>query len=330
MTAPATVGVVIAAFNAEAFIAATLQSVVDQTFSDWTCAIVDDGSTDGTGSIAREFAAADRRFSVVRVANGGHCAARNLAIDALSSRVDAITVMDADDVWLPHALDALVTRVRARPDCIGAHALGEFIDAAGELVAGEEFSRFGRERRTGRSGRLRNCPPERDTTFDVLATASTVFPPGLLLMRREIYARVGGYDPVSVEGDWDLLLRATRHGPLAYVDEVVVHYRRHATNFGGREEIALHTHMTLVRAFDSPLNSPDQLQTLRACWRARQIEAMRAQVALLGVTRPTRSAGERAARLLLAAGRYARGRPRAPLRARCAAVRSRFARSAGS
>jgi glycosyltransferase involved in cell wall biosynthesis len=330
MATPETVGIVIAAFNAEAFIRATLKSVRDQTFDAWTCVVVDDGSTDGTASIAREFAAADSRFSVLGVANGGHCAARNLAIEAHGADVWAITVMDADDVWLPDALDTLVGGLRARPDCIGAHALGEFIDASGRIVAGGEFSRLGRERWTGRSGRLRACPHERDTTFDVVATASTVFPPGLLLIRREIYARLGGYDPVSVEGDWDLLLRATRHGPLAFVDQVVVHYRRHDANFGGRAEIALHTHMTLVRAFDSPLNSADHLETLRACWRARQIAAMRSHGELLAVARGARPAGESLARLLLAAARYIRGRPRAPLRAQCAAVRSRLERPARS
>jgi glycosyltransferase involved in cell wall biosynthesis len=324
---PEAVGIVIAAFNAEPFIRATLESVQHQTFRDWACILVDDGSTDSTASIAHEFAAADRRFSVVGIANGGYCAARNLAIDAHGAGVWAITVMDADDVWLPHALATLVARLRSRPDCIGAHGLGEFIDGDGHLIDGGAFSRVGRNRRTGRSGRLQAIGTDADTTFDTLATASTVFPPGLVLMRQEIYAKVGGYDPVSVEGDWDLLLRATRHGALAYIDEVIIHYRRHATNFGGRHEIALHTHMTLVRAFESPLNSPDQMTTLRTCWRAAQREALRSQRDGLRVARGVRPVVERLVRIMVALARYARGRPRTPFRAHDAAVRLRAGRS---
>jgi glycosyltransferase involved in cell wall biosynthesis len=306
--AATTVGIVLAAFNAEGFIRATLGSVRDQTFDDWACIVVDDGSTDRTADIAAEFVRADPRFSLVRIANGGHCRARNTAIELHGADVAAITVMDADDVWLPHALETLVARLRARPDCVGAHALGEFIDAAGNLIDEGAFARLGRARRSGRSGRLRDCPPDADTTFDTVATASTIFPPGLLLMRREVYRTIGGYDPASVEGDWDLLLRATRHGPLAFVDEVIVLYRRHTTNFGGQPAIALHTHLTLVRAFESPLNSPAQLAALRACWRARQHEEMRAALS-------TTPGAPAMARLLLAAARYVRGSPRRPLRA---------------
>jgi len=308
------VGIVVAAFNAAPFIAATLASIEAQTFAAWRCVVVDDGSSDDTAGSARAFAERDSRFELIVTTNGGHCRARNIGIGAHGSDVDAITVMDADDVWTADALEILVERIAARPDCIGAHGLGEFIDAKGVEIAGGEFAAYGRARRSGASGRLREWPIDADTSFETLVSASTVFPPGLVLMRRGVYDAIGGYDPRSVEGDWDLLLRATRLGPLAFIDRVIIGYRRHGENFGARREIPRLVYLTLVRAHESPLNSPQQRQTLRASWRAAQIEAMQRHRAALA-TAPSLSGRVVAAlRLAVAGARYLRGRPRRPLR----------------
>ena len=65
-----TISVVIPVYNTERFIRFALDSVVHQTYSDWECICVDDGSTDGSAAILDEYAANDRRFRVVHQANG--------------------------------------------------------------------------------------------------------------------------------------------------------------------------------------------------------------------------------------------------------------------
>jgi glycosyltransferase involved in cell wall biosynthesis len=312
------IGVVIAAFNAEPFIEQTLASLTAQSLGDWRCVVVDDGSSDATGELVAAFAAGEPRITLRAVANGGHGRARNLAIELLGDSVDAITVMDADDVWLPHALALLDERLRARPDCIGAHALGDFIDERGRREESGEFAAFGRRRLSGASGRLREVPLEADSSFATIITASTIFPPGVLLLRRAVYAQIGGYDVRSVEGDWDLQIRAARLGPIAFVNEVVVLYRRHGANFGARPEIELSTHESLWRAHRSALNSPAQRALLRACWRARQRAAASRRLGELSGARSARDRAIAAARLGLALARYVRGRPGLPLRTRFA------------
>ena len=226
-----------------------------------------------------------------------------------------MTVMDADDVWLPHALNTLVSRLSARPDCIGAHGLADFIDDGGRRIEPGAFATLGRRRRSGATGRIVEWPQSGDTTFETIVTGSTVFPPGVLIMRRVVYETLGGYDVNTVEGDWDLLIRATRLGPCAFIDEVILMYRRHASNFGARREMPLSTHLTLMRAFRAPENSRYHVRLLRACWRARQIDAMQQHWAAL--TSPTgwRSMVRHACGVMLAGGRYVRGRPGRPLRA---------------
>lgn len=71
------IGVVVAAFNADRWIEASLVSLQAQTFKDWVCVVVDDGSTDRTAAIAEAWAARDPRVRVVRQANRGVSAARN-------------------------------------------------------------------------------------------------------------------------------------------------------------------------------------------------------------------------------------------------------------
>ena len=83
-----TISVVIPVYNAERFIRFALDSVVHQTYSDWECICVNDGSTDGSAAILDEYAANDKRFRVVHQANGGEGAARNAGMDlATGSRV---------------------------------------------------------------------------------------------------------------------------------------------------------------------------------------------------------------------------------------------------
>ena len=71
------VAIVIPTYNAEAYVRATLDSVVAQTFTDWALVVFDDGSTDGTVDVATSVAAADDRVLVLRGANEGVAAARN-------------------------------------------------------------------------------------------------------------------------------------------------------------------------------------------------------------------------------------------------------------
>jgi glycosyltransferase involved in cell wall biosynthesis len=98
------VSVIIPAFNAELYIAGTLDSVAAQTYRDWEAIVVDDASTDNTARIAER---SGDRFTVIRgAANAGLAASRNRAIDA--ARGELLAFLDADDLWLPEYLDSQV------------------------------------------------------------------------------------------------------------------------------------------------------------------------------------------------------------------------------
>ncbi|MEY2480082.1 MAG: hypothetical protein QOI04_1009 [Verrucomicrobiota bacterium] len=97
------VSVIIPAFNAQHYIGAAIQSVIDQTLADFEVIVVDDGSTDQTGSIVSDFCASDSRIRLITRENGKLARARNTGITAASGRF--LAFLDADDTWHPTKLE---------------------------------------------------------------------------------------------------------------------------------------------------------------------------------------------------------------------------------
>ena len=94
------ISIVIPAFNAAETIDAAVRSVLVQTRPADEIIVVDDGSTDGTGDVARSLAPRD--VVVIRTANGGAARARNVGIERAGG--DVVAFLDADDTWEPSKL----------------------------------------------------------------------------------------------------------------------------------------------------------------------------------------------------------------------------------
>src|SRR6266851_6749150 len=98
------VSVIIPAHNREAYLPAAIDSVLAQTFSDWELVVVDDGSEDGTATVAQAYACKDSRVRWIRHSQKrGAQAARNSGIHAGSGRW--VAFLDSDDRWLADSLE---------------------------------------------------------------------------------------------------------------------------------------------------------------------------------------------------------------------------------
>lgn len=89
--------IIVPVYNVAPYLRECLDSVLAQTFDDWECLCVNDGSTDESGAILDEYATKDSRFRVFHKKNGGVSAARNLALD--NAKGEWIGFLDGDDIY---------------------------------------------------------------------------------------------------------------------------------------------------------------------------------------------------------------------------------------
>lgn len=202
------VSVVIPAHNAAGTLAATVSSVLQQSFTDFEVLIVDDGSGDQTYAVAK--GVDDPRVSVIQQKNLGAAGARNSGIEAAAG--DYIAFLDADDLWYPEKL--------------GRHL--EFMDAEG-AEASQTAVQFVRDDLTPLH--VGPCPPFRDPLLDVLLFRYLPAFPSTLLVERSLIDRVGLFDQgLVILEDWEFAIRLARHGRFRNLDEPLTMYRVHPGN----------------------------------------------------------------------------------------------------
>lgn len=207
------VSVIIPAYNAEKYIEATLVSVLAQTHRNIEVLVVDDGSIDRTAEIVQGFACEDSRVVLLKQANAGVAAARNLGIE--SARGSLIAPVDADDIWYPRNLEQQVGCLLGGGEQMGmVYSWSLHIDEQGEL--------------TGNF----NAGLQEGNVLAALIYRNFIGNASATLIRRSCLKDVGLYDPgyrdQQAQGmeDWDLYLRIAERYEVGMVPEFLVGYRQ--------------------------------------------------------------------------------------------------------
>ena len=113
------VSIISPTYNHEKFIASCIESVLDQTYSNWEMIIIDDGSTDGTFAIATDYAGKDSRIKSFTQENKGIFRlgeSYNYALSQCQGKY--IAILECDDVWFPEKLSIQIEVLERRPECI--------------------------------------------------------------------------------------------------------------------------------------------------------------------------------------------------------------------
>lgn len=199
----ASVSVVIPAYNPGTYLGLTIGSVLEQTFEDWEMVVIDDGSDEDLGYVAR----LDERVRLVRQRNAGLSAARNAAIR--QSTGDYVAFIDADDLWLPKKLERQVGALSQSTAMLCSTGFDR-IDEVGAVVgAGVEGS---------------------PRSYLDLLTGNRICVSSVML-RRAVLERVGYFDEEFAQvQDWDLWLRIARGFQLIHLGDVLTRYRHHNSN----------------------------------------------------------------------------------------------------
>jgi peptidoglycan/xylan/chitin deacetylase (PgdA/CDA1 family) len=199
------VSVIIPAFNAADTFEKTLDSLRTQTIGSWEAIVVDDGSTDRTGEIAKVFAAADARFRMIRQANSGMTVARNNAIARAS--FDWVCFLDSDDWILPSYIERMTVALESDPSLDAVHCGWANVAPEGVII-GEA-----------------NCAESGDL-FHLFAKRCA-FVIHSCIVRRSLVESVGCFDTsVHVCADWDIWQRIARAGArFGAIPDVLAFYR---------------------------------------------------------------------------------------------------------
>lgn len=210
--------VIVAAHNAERYLAETLWSLRRQTLEDFEVTVVDDGSQDATAEIVRHFGVADPRFLLVQTPNRGISPARNLA--AARARGEWLAVCDADDTWHPEKLARQAAAIAQWPQA-----------QAGRLVAlgtaGYLTNARGEEVRPADPGLCSLADVARQRASGELITLIN----SSVVLRREDFQAVGGYRAEYTPAeDTDLWMRLAERGVVINLPERLTGYRQHAGN----------------------------------------------------------------------------------------------------
>ena len=114
------VSILISNYNYGRYIGESIQSALDQTYTNIELIVCDDGSTDDSVRIIEEYERKDTRLRLIRKTNGGQASGFNAAYDA--SRGEIIALLDSDDLFLPEKIDRVVANFQQHPDAgFGLH-----------------------------------------------------------------------------------------------------------------------------------------------------------------------------------------------------------------
>jgi glycosyltransferase involved in cell wall biosynthesis len=206
--------VVTAVHDGERFLAQSIESVLAQTFVDFELIVVDDGSTDGTESLLRDYAERDSRLVVRRQENAGYVAALNEGCAV--ARGEFIARIDADDLCEP-------ARFARQVDFLDAHQDVAVVGGALLLIT-----------ETGSPFYIATYPEAPADVRQALELRNPVGHP-TVLMRRSAFEEAGRYRAAFPHAeDFDLWLRIARSHEIANLPDILGRYRIHPGNASHR------------------------------------------------------------------------------------------------
>lgn len=203
----ADVSVIIPCYNGAAFVGQAIESVLAQTQPVREVIVIDDGSTDDSASVIKQFA--DRHVILIEQENQGESHARNKGIERASGQL--IALLDADDVWLKDKVAQQVQALDAMPDAAGVHS----------CVFNFECDLDDRKRE--QTEKTMDNPSVSDLLMYHYVTPSTLMVRRAVLMTHDIR-----FDP-AVRHSEDMLFAAELRlaGPLRLVDQALTGKRIH-------------------------------------------------------------------------------------------------------
>ncbi|MBD1921808.1 glycosyltransferase [Microcoleus sp. FACHB-831] len=199
-----TISTIIPAYNSEKTIRETIESVINQSFSDLEIIVINDGSQDSTLEIVS--CISEPRLKVFSYANAGVSASRNRGFSHATG--EYISFLDADDIWTPDKLEAQLKALQENPQAGVAYSWTNWIDESGRFLRpGLHIARTG-------------------DVYKNLLVKDFIESGSNPLIRRQALVEVGGFDESLMNtADWDMWLRLAARYNFVAVPSPQILYR---------------------------------------------------------------------------------------------------------
>ena len=201
--------VVMAAYNAAKYLGASIDSVLNQTFSSFELLIIDDGSTDNTLEIARQYEARDERVRVIaKPKNSGISDTTNVGLR--EARYDWVAILDSDDIATPDRLEKQAAAIAAHPEVIAWSGCARYINESGRLLYISELG-----------------PKTEAEFYDLRRRHQPImFSHPAFTFRKDIALELGGYSThIRAAPDLELMDRMADKGVMLALPDILVLYR---------------------------------------------------------------------------------------------------------
>ncbi len=281
------VSVIIPTHNYGRYLGPAIESLRRQSFSNWECIVVDDGSSDETPEVMRAFA--DARIRLVRQEQAGPSSARNRGL--AESTGEFVQFLDADDLLGSMKLEAQVGILDDRPDVDLAYCGAlYFRDELGSLASSRMWL---------------DHPPLRAGSGSGLEMLSKLVDENIAvveapLVRRSLMDRVGGFNPdLRRMEDWEYWLRCALAGARFLYDPrddpaYLCHVRVHESGISGDRIAMLESYISIREEIHDRLPDPEL--------RRLNLRRLHEQSAELGIREGLENAPARGIRRLLRSG----------------------------
>ncbi|GAB1545029.1 glycosyltransferase [Scytonema sp. NUACC21] len=233
------VSIIVPAYNAERTILDTIQSVQQQTFSNFEIIVINDGSTDNTLELLKSVC--DERLKVFSYKNGGISTARNYGIS--HARGEFIAFLDADDLWTTDKLELQLAALQKHPKAGVAYSWTYFWHEKKSVYEGKPIFFQGNVQANL-------------LVDDFISSGSNT------LIRRQAIESTGEFDPTLIScADWDYWIRLAVNWDFVVVPKHQVYYRVSPNSISSNIEVVEKSAMAVVeKAFE---NAPTNLRYLK-------------------------------------------------------------------
>lgn len=235
------VTVIVPAYNHDQYIEDCLKSIISQTYTNMQIIVINDGSTDNTESVVKDFISkCNIKIEFISKENEGLCKTLNRGLGIVKGKY--VAFLASDDMWLPERIEKQVSFMEKNENIGMVFSDAYFM--RDETATDKRFTDYKPIIRAYFLNSIQTTSIYEELLMENFIPALTV------LIRRECFDKVGYFDTSLKYEDYDMWLRISEKYPIAYIDEPLAYYRVHNDNFSNNIRIMLIGAMqTLVKQY---------------------------------------------------------------------------------